>query len=317
MRIAILDDYTDTVRTLPCFAKLVGHDVTIWNDHVRDIDTLATRLADIEALVLIRERTPIGEPLLARLPNLRLISQRGGYPHVDVAACTRHGVTLSSNMQATGPSYATAELTWGLILAAARRIPQQMASLQAGTWQSGMGSTLRGKTLGIFGYGKLGRTVAGYGRAFGMRVLVWGRSGSLERARADECATAIDQAALFAESDVLSLHLRLLDATRGIVTEADLACMKPTAMLVNTSRAPLIAPGALLAALQGGRPGLAALDVFEHEPVTTDPLLALDNVVATPHIGYVSREDYEEQFSDIFDQIIAYQAGRPIHVANP
>lgn len=317
MRIAILDDYTDTVRTLPCFAKLVGHDVTIWNDHVRDIDTLATRLADIEALVLIRERTPIGEPLLARLPNLRLISQRGGYPHVDVAACTRHGVTLSSNMQATGPSYATAELTWGLILAAARRIPQQMASLQAGTWQSGMGSTLRGKTLGIFGYGKLGRTVAGYGRAFGMRVLVWGRSGSLERARADECATAIDQAALFAESDVLSLHLRLLDATRGIVTEADLACMKPTAMLVNTSRAPLIAPGALLAALQGGRPGLAALDVFEHEPVTTDPLLALDNVVATPHIGYVSREDYEEQFSDIFDQIIAYQGGRPIHVANP
>jgi len=317
MRIAILDDYTDTVRTLPCFAKLVGHDVTIWNDHVRDIDTLATRLADIEALVLIRERTPIGEPLLARLPNLRLISQRGGYPHVDVAACTRHGVTLSSNMQATGPSYATAELTWGLILAAARRIPQQMASLQAGTWQSGMGSTLRGKTLGIFGYGKLGRTVAGYGRAFGMRVLVWGRSGSLERARADECATAIDQAALFAESDVLSLHLRLLDATRGIVTEADLACMKPTAMLVNTSRAPLIAPGALLAALQAGRPGLAALDVFEHEPVTTDPLLALDNVVATPHIGYVSREDYEEQFSDIFDQIIAYQGGRPIHVANP
>jgi D-3-phosphoglycerate dehydrogenase len=316
MRIAILDDYTDTVRTLPCFAKLVGHDVTIWNDHVRDIDTLATRLADIEALVLIRERTPIGEPLLARLHNLRLISQRGGYPHVDVAACTRHGVTLSSNMQATGPSYATAELTWGLILAAARRIPQQMASLQAGTWQSGMGSTLRGKTLGIFGYGKLGRTVAGYGRAFGMRVLVWGRSGSLERARADECATAIDQAALFAESDVLSLHLRLLDATRGIVTEADLACMKPTAMLVNTSRAPLIAPGALLAALQGGRPGLAALDVFEHEPVTTDPLLALDNVVATPHIGYVSREDYEEQFSDIFDQIIAYQVGRPIHVAN-
>jgi D-3-phosphoglycerate dehydrogenase len=316
MRIAILDDYTDTVRTLPCFAKLVGHDVTIWNDHVRDIDTLATRLADIEALVLIRERTPIGEPLLARLPNLRLISQRGGYPHVDVAACTRHGVTLSSNMQATGPSYATAELTWGLILAAARRIPQQMASLQAGTWQSGMGSTLRGKTLGIFGYGKLGRTVAGYGRAFGMRVLVWGRSGSLERARADECATAIDQAAFFAESDVLSLHLRLLDATRGIVTEADLACMKPTAMLVNTSRAPLIAPGALLAALQGGRPGLAALDVFEHEPVTTDPLLALDNVVATPHIGYVSREDYEEQFSDIFDQIIAYQVGRPIHVAN-
>ncbi|QCI67099.1 D-2-hydroxyacid dehydrogenase family protein [Phreatobacter stygius] len=319
MKITILDDYHDTLRTLACFDKLAGHEVEIWTDHVQETEQLAARLKDTEALVLIRERTRIGADLIARLDKLRLISQRSVYPHIDVDACTRQGVIIASNMQAGAPSYATAELTWGLILAAMRQIPQQMASLRAGQWQSGVGSGLRGKTLGVFGYGRIGGVVAGYGKAFGMTVLVWGREASLARARADGHAVASDKAAFFAESDVVSLHMRLLDATRGIVTAGDLALMQPTALIVNTSRAPLIAPGALVAALRAGRPGMAAVDVFEAEPVrdTGNPLLTMANVVATPHIGYVTREDYEIQFADIFDQIIAYGAGKPINVVNP
>ena len=319
MKVSILDDYFDTLRTLDCFRKLDGHAVTIWNDHVPDVDTLAERLKDTQALVLIRERTQIRAPLLERLPNLRLISQRSVYPHIDIDACTRLGVIVSSSMHAGTPSYATAEFTWGLILAAMRQIPQQMNSLRSGNWQIGVGHTLRGKTLGIYGYGRIGGVVAGYGKAFGMNVLVWAREAAREQARADGYAIARSKEAFFEECDVLSLHMRLVPATRGIVTAGDLARMKPTAWLINTSRAPLIESGALESALEAGRPGMAAVDVYEAEPVrdTQHPLLTMDNVVCTPHIGYVTRDEYELQFADIFDQIAAYAAGAATNVVNP
>ena len=319
MKITVLDDYFDTIRTLRCFAKLKGHDVAIWNDHVQDVDALAGRLRDTEALVLIRERTQIRAALLERLPTLRLISQRSVYPHIDIEACTRLGIIVSSSQHPGTPSYAAAELTWGLVLAAMRQIPQQAAALKAGTWQIGVGHTLRDKTLGVFGYGRIGSVVAGYGKAFGMPVLFWAREPSMATARADGYATAASKAEFFEACDVLSLHMRLVDATRGIVTAADLARMKPTALLVNTSRAPLIEPGALVAALRAGRPDMAAVDVFEQEPLRDPdhPLLKTENVVATPHIGYVTRDEYELQFSDIFDQITAYAAGAPINVVNP
>lgn len=319
MKISILDDYFDTLRTLDCFQKLDGHDVTIWNDQVQDVDTLAERLHDAEILVLFRERTQIRAPLLERLPNLKLISQRSVYPHIDVDACTRLGVILSSGQHAGTPSYATAEMTWGLMLAAMRQIPQQMASLKAGNWQSGIGNTLRGRTLGIFGYGRIGRAVADYGNAFAMNVLIWASEGSRARAAADGFEVAESKQAFFEDCDVITLHMRLYDPTRGIVTAADLARMKPTALLVNTSRAPLIESGALVDALRAGRPGMAAVDVYEDEPMrdTRHPLLLMDNVICTPHIGYVTREEYETQFTDIFDQIVAYAAGTPISVINP
>ena len=319
MKIAILDDYFDTIRTLPSYTKLAGHDVTIWNDHVQDTAILAERLKDTEVLVLIRERTKIQAPLLDRLPKLRLISQRSVYPHIDIEACTRLGIIVSSDQHAGTPSYGAAELTWALVMAAARQLPQQVAALKLGCWQIGVGTTLRGKTLGIYGYGRIGATVAGYGKAFGMKVLVWSSPSSLERARADGYEPAATKQAFFTDSDVVSLHLRLYPATRGIVTAEDLGHMKPTAILVNTSRAPLIAPGALEAALRAGRPGMAAVDVFEEEPMTdpSHPLLQMDNVICTPHIGYVSRDEYETQFSDIFDQIVAYTGGTPINVVNP
>ncbi|MFY4260728.1 D-2-hydroxyacid dehydrogenase family protein [Achromobacter xylosoxidans] len=319
MNITILDDYFDTLRGLPCFRKLDGHAVTVWNDHVQDVDALAERLRDTEALVLIRERTQIRAPLIARLPKLRLISQRSVYPHIDVDACTAHGVILSSNQHAGTPSYAAAELTWGLVLAGMRRIPQQVEALKNGVWQTGMGRTLRGRTLGIYGYGRIGAEVARYGAAFGMRVLVWAREASRQRARDDGWDVAPDKQAFFEACDVLSLHMRLVPDTRGIVTAADLARMKPSALLVNTSRAGLIEPGALVQALRAGRPGMAAVDVFETEPLRDpkDPLLQLPNAICTPHIGYVTEDEYETQFSDVFDQIVAYAAGKPIHVINP
>ena len=319
MKITILDDYFDTIRTLPSFRKLDGHAVTIWNDHVQDVDKLAERLKDTEVLVLIRERTKIRKPLIERLPKLKLISQRSVYPHIDVADCTALGVVVSSSQHPGAPCYAAAELTWALTLAAVRQIPQQVASLKAGTWQMGVGSTLRGKTLGIYGYSRIGRAVTEYGKAFGMNVVLWAREASMAQARAAGYATAASKEAFFEQSDVLTLHMRLVDATRGIVTAADLARMKPTALIVNTSRAPLIEPGALIAALKAGRPGMAAVDVYEDEPVrdTHHPLLTMPNVVCTPHLGYVSREEYEIQFTDIFDQIIAHAAGAPINVVNP
>ena len=312
MKIAILDDYHDTLRTLDCFKKLSGHEIKIWNDHVQDVDALARRLRDTEALVLIRERTEIRAPLLQRLDKLRLISQRSVYPHIDIEACTQLGIIVSSSQHPDTPSYAAAELTWALILAAMRQIPQQMSALRAGKWQIGVGHSLRGKTLGIYGYGRIGSVVAGYGKAFGMNVLVWAREGSLERARSDAYAVAPSKEAFFSECDVISLHMRLVAGTRGIVTADDLARMKPTALLANTSRAPLIEPGALIAALKIGRPGMDAVDVYEEEPVldTRYPLFAMDNVVCTPHIGYVTRDEYETD--QLLDHPGARRHNRPV-----
>lgn len=319
MKISILDDYHDTVRTLAAFGKLAGHDVRIWNDHVQDVEALAERLQDTEALVLIRERTQIRRPLIERLPELELISQRSVWPHIDVPACTERGVLVCSNMHAATPSYATAELTWALVLAAMRQIPQQMASLKAGNWQCGVGRSLRGKTLGVYGWGRIGGAVAEYARAFGMKVLVWAREASRSRAARDRWSVPASKEQFFEQCDVISLHMRLVDATRGIVTEEDLARMKPDALIVNTSRAGLIAPGALVAALRAGRPGMAAVDVYEQEPVRDreHPLLAMSNVICTPHIGYVTKDEYEVAFADIFDQILAYVVGKPVHMVNP
>jgi D-3-phosphoglycerate dehydrogenase / 2-oxoglutarate reductase len=301
MRIVIPDDYQDSVRHLTCFSKLAGHDVTIFNDTVKDVDALAERFRDADALVLIRERTAITGELLERLPRLRLISQTGkGTAHIDMEACERRGVKV---VVGTGSPYAPAELTWALILAAMRRIPQEAASLRAGGWQDGLGTTVRGRTLGIFGYGKIGTLVAGFGRAFGMNVIVAGREGSRSRAIADGLTVAAD---IFEQADVLSLHLRLTDETRGIVTRADLARMKPDALLVNTSRAELVETGALEAALREGRPGFAAVDVYEEEPVVnaSHPLLAFPNTLCTPHLGYVERDSYELYFGQAFANLL-------------
>jgi len=319
LKISILDDYFDTLRKLPCFAKLDGHDVAIWNDHVQETDALADRLKKADAVVLFRERTKIQAELLEQLPNLKLISQRSVYPHIDVEACTRNGVLLCSNQHKGTPSFAAAEMTFGLILAAMRQIPQQMAALKAGRWQIGVGHTVRDKTLGIWSYGRIGEAVAKYGAAFGMNVLVFGGEASCTRARAEGFEVAESKAAFFESSDVVSLHVRLYPETRGIVKAEDLARMKATALLVNTSRAGLIEEGALVSALEAGRPGMAAVDVYENEPVLNGDhrLLKMPNVVCTPHIGYVSHEEYETQFSDIFDQIIAYDMGEPIHMINP
>jgi D-3-phosphoglycerate dehydrogenase / 2-oxoglutarate reductase len=319
MKIAVLDDYHDTVRHLDCFQKLDGHDVTIWNDHLQDEERLADRLRTVEVLVLIRERTLIPASLVRRLPALRLISLRSVYPHVDVDACTRLGIVVCSNLHTGTPSYAAAELTWGLILAAMRRIPQQVAAMKLGRWQTGVGRSLRGKILGIYGYGRIGRVVAGYGRAFGMKVAILARPGNSQIAAADGFEVAGSKPEFFAECDVLSLHMRLVAETREIVSLNDLLRMKPTALLVNSSRAGLIAPAALVTALQASRPGYAALDVYEHEPMVDlkDPLLGMENVICTPHIGYVSWDEYELQFADIFDQIVAYASGTPINVVNP
>jgi D-3-phosphoglycerate dehydrogenase len=305
MRIVIPDDYQDAVRHLDCFAKLRDHDVTIYNDTVKDVDALAERFRGADALVLIRERTAIDDELLSRLPQLKLISQTGkGATHIDVDACKRRGVTVAVG---TGSPYAPAELTWALVLAAMRRIPQEVANLRAGGWQHLLGTTVRGRTLGIFGYGKIGSLVAGYGRAFGMRVLAWGREGSQSRAQADGYEFAPSRDAFFESSDVLSLHVRLTEETRGIVTAADLARMKPDALLVNTSRAELIETGALEQALRNGRPGFAAVDVYEDEPIVKHPLLSMDNAVCTPHLGYVEKDSYELYFGQAFDNVNAFR----------
>ena len=319
MKVAILDDWFDTLRTLVCFEKLAGHDVTVFNDHIQDTDALADRLRGFDVLVLIRERTEIRTPLLERLPQLRLISQRSVYPHIDIDTCTRLGITVCSDMHPGSPSYAAAELTWALVLASMRQIPRQVASMKSGNWQAGVGRSLTGKTLGIYGYGQIGEVVAGYGTAFGMNVLVWARPDSLKRAHADGLAVAANKDDFFRACDVLSLHMRLVPATRGIVTATDLQQMQPTSLLVNTSRAGLIQPGALVTALRAGRPGSAAIDVFDDEPLhdPTDPLLNMENVICTPHIGYVTHEEWDVQFSDIYDQINAYQEGAPINVVNP
>lgn len=319
VRVAILDDYFDTLRTLPCFSLLGSHDVDVWTDHVDDVDVLAERLAEVEALVLIRERTRITAALLERLPKLRLISQRSVYPHIDIATCTRLGVVVSSNLHAGSPSFATAELTWTLVLASMRELPDQIASMKAGRWQSGVGRSVSGRTLGVYGYGRIGAVVAGYARAFGMRVQVWGGVGSFERATHDDLDVPPSRDAFFASSDVVSVHVRLVPATRGVITAHDLGQMAPDSLFVNTSRAGLVEDGALVAALDRGRPGRAAVDVYDDEPVVDPdhPLLQRDDVICTPHIGYVTVDEWELQFRDVFAQIVAFGDGRPSNVVNP
>ena len=318
MKVHILDDWFDTLRGLPCFAKLADHDITVWTDHQSDPTLLADRIQDAEALVLFRERTKIGAELLRRVPNLKFISQRSVYPHIDVNACTDNNVLLASNMHSDTPSYAAAELTLALILASFRQIPAQAASLQAGDWQAGVGRSLRGRTLGLYGYGRIAGAVAGYARALGINVQWWSSEAGRGRALSDGETVAPSREAFFATSDIISVHVRLKPETRGIITAADLAAMQPRALFVNTSRSGLVVQGALEAEIAKGRIH-AAVDVFDTEPLTdtANPLLTHPNVLATPHIGYVTEDEFDLQFSDIFDQINAYAAGEPIHMINP
>jgi D-3-phosphoglycerate dehydrogenase / 2-oxoglutarate reductase len=318
MKIAVIDDYQDAFRTLKCYAKLKGHDVVVYTDTEKDPARLADRLKDVEAVLLTQQRSRFPGAVIERLPNLKLVSQTGrATAHIDIDACTRHGIIVSAG--GAGRPHTTAELTWGLILAALRHIPYEVSRLKAGHWQSTIGTAVQGKTLGIYALGKIGAMVAGVGRAFGARVVCWGREGSTARAREAGYEVAASRETFFAESDMVSLHLPLTKETRGIVTRKDLDRMKPTALIVNTSRAGLIAEGALVDALQAGRPGFAAVDVFEDEPVigAAHPLLKMDNVICTPHLGYVESDSYESYYDAAVDQIVAYAAGKPMSVANP
>jgi len=328
MNVVILDDYQDAVRKLKCAAKLDAYPAKVYTNTVKGIGQLSVRLKDADIVVLIRERTPISRQLIEKLPKLKLIVQTGrAGSHVDIAACTERGIAVA---EGTGSPTAPAELTWALIMAAMRRLPQYIGNLKHGAWQQsglkagsmpanfGIGSVLHGKTLGIWGYGKIGRLIAGYGQAFGMNVMVWGREPSLERAVMDGHQAAASRDEFFTQSDVLSLHLRLNDDTRAIVQTEDLARMKPTALLVNTSRAELIEPDALLGALNRGRPGMAAVDVFEAEPILQGhALLRLENCVCTPHVGYVEQDTYEAYFGEAFDNVIHFIEGNPTNIINP
>jgi len=328
MNIVILDDYQDVVRKLNCATKLESYQAKVYTNTIKGIGQLSVRLKDAEILVLIRERTHITRQLIEKLPNLKLISQTGKVgSHVDVAACTERGIVVA---EGAGSPIAPAELTWALIMAAMRRIPQYISHLKHGAWQQsglksgsmptnfGLGQVLRGKTLGIWGYGKIGQLLAGYGKAFGMRVLLWGSEASREHGLKDGLNVAASREEFFAEADIISLHLRLVDATRGIVTSADLQRMKPTALLVNTSRAELIEPDALLAGLNRGRPGMAAIDVFESEPILQGhALLRLENCICTPHIGYVEQDSYELYFGLAFDNVVNFIKGTPTNIVNP
>lgn len=317
MRIAIPDDYQDCVRGLDCYARLADHDVTVFHDNVKEIDALAARFADADAIVLTRERTIVTAALLDRLPRLRLISQTGKVAgHVDLRACTERGIAVA---EGSGSGAATAELTWALMLASRRHLVSEVNRLRGGQWQGYLGQQLRGQRLGVWSYGRIGKQVAGFGKAFGMKVWVWGREGSIADARKDGFEAAPSREAFFAESDIVSLHIRLNRETEGIVDATDLARMKPTALLVNTSRAELVAPGALVAALRAGRPGFAAVDAFEREPIlgADDPLLKLDNALCTPHIGFVERDNYEAYYGGAFENINSFFAGMPANLANP
>lgn len=319
MKVHVLDDWHDTLRGLPSFAALAGHEVTVWTDPCTDPATLAARLAEAEALVLFRERTPITETLLAQLPNLQLIAMRGAHPHVDVAACTRHGVLFCSDLSATGPSVATAELALGLLIASARDLLGQNARLRAGQWQGPPGQTLAGRRLGLLGYGKIARQLAGYARALGMEVWIWASPEGRARAAAAGETVAPSRQDFFARSDAVSVHLRLTPATRGVITAEDLLAMKPSAHFLNTARAGLVEPGALGAALAAGRPGHLALDVFDTEPVTDphDALIHHPRVTATPHIGFVTEDELDRQFADAYALVNAFAGGAPIHAVNP
>jgi len=324
MKIAILDDYQDAVRQLDCFRLLEGHEVKVFTSSTRGLGQLAIRLAPFDALVLIRERTAFPRALLSKLPNLKLISQTGKLAgHVDVAAATEHGIAIAEGI---GSPVAPAELTWALVMAASRKIVPYAGNLKQGLWQTasinpelnGLGRTLKGRTLAIWGYGKIGRMVAGYGKAFGMQVLVWGSEASRAAAVADGFQAAASREAFFEQADVLSLHLRLNEATRGIVTASDLARMKRDALFVNTSRAELVHKDALEEALHRGRPGHAALDVFTDEPLPADlPLLKIPTVLATPHLGYVEKDSYELYFRIAFENVVNFAEGKPTNILNP
>ena len=328
MNIVILDDYQDAVRKLACAAKLDAYPAKVYTNTVKGIGQLSVRLKDADVIVLIRERTQLSRQVIEKLPKLKLIVQTGRVgSHIDIAACTERGIAVAEGI---GSPVAPAELTWALIMAAMRRIPHYVAHLKHGAWQQaglkaasmppnfGVGSVLKGKTLGIWSYGKIGQIIAGYGRAFGMRVIIWGRDGSRERAQADGFELAASKAELFEQSDVLTVHLRLHDETRGIVTPDDLSRMKPTALFVNTSRAELVEPEALIAALNRGRPGLAAVDVFESEPILQGhALLRLENCICTPHIGYVEQDSYELYFGAAFDNVVNFIKGTPTNIVNP
>ena len=318
MKIAVIDDYQDAFRTLKCYAKLKGHDVIVYNDTEKDPAGLADRLKDAEAVLLTQQRSRFPSAVIERLPKLKVISQTGrATAHIDVEACTRHGVVVLAG--GPGRSHTTAELTWGLILAALRHIPYEVKRLREGHWQSTIGTAVQGKTLGIYAFGKIGSMVANVGRAFGARVVCWGREGSTTHAREAGYEVAASCESFFGESDIVSLHLPLNKETRGIVTCKDLGLMKPTALIVNTSRAGIIAEGALADALKAGRPGFAAVDVFEDEPVigAAHPLLKMDNAICTPHLGYVERDSYESYYDAAVEQIVAYAEGKPINVVNP
>ncbi len=328
MNIVILDDYQDAVRKLECAAKLEPYSAKVYTNTVKGIGQLSVRLKDADVIVLIRERTQLSRQIIEKLPRLKLISQTGrAGSHIDVAACTERGIAVA---EGTGSPVAPAELAWALLMAAMRRLPQYISNLKHGAWQQsglksasmppnfGIGSVLKGKTLGIWGYGKIGQLMAGYGRAFGMQVVVWGRDASLEKAQADGYFVAPDRESFFMACDVVSLHLRLNDVTRGIVTLEDLSRMKPTSLLINTSRAELIEPDALIAALNRGRPGMAAIDVFESEPTLQGhALLRLENCICTPHIGYVEQDTYEMYFGAAFDNVLNYLRGTPTNIVNP
>ena len=328
MNIVILDDYQDAVRKLRCAAKLDDYSAKVYTNTAKGLGQLAVRLRDADAIVLIRERTHISRQLIEKLPRLKLISQTGKVgKHIDVDACTERGIAV---VEGVGSPVAPAELTWALVMAAMRRLPQYISHLKHGAWQQsglkssampanfGLGSVLRGKTLGIWGYGKIGQLIAGYGRAFGMQVMVWGSEASRDRARTDGLLAAESREAFFEQADVLTLHLRLNEQTSGIVTLEDLSRMKPTSLLVNTSRAELVQPDALVAALNRGRPGMAAIDVFESEPILQGhALLRLENCICTPHIGYVEQDSYELYFGAAFDNVVNFIRGTPTNLVNP
>ena len=317
MKIAVIDDYQNAFRTLRCYPKLKDHEVVVYNDTEKDPARLAERLKDADVVVLTQQRSAFPRAVIERLPKLKLIGQTGrAATHVDIEACNERGIIISAG--GSGNSNATAELTWGLILSALRKLPYEVKRLKEGQWQSTLGVGVNGKTLGIYAYGKIGSIVAGVGKAFGARVVCWGREGSTGRAKAAGFEVAKSRETFFAEADILSLHLPLNKETRGIVTRDDLERMKPSALLVNPSRAGLIAIDALVDALRGGRPGIAAVDVYEEEPVigANHPLLKMDNVICTPHLGYVTRESYEDYYAVVVEDILAYAAGKPSHVLN-
>ncbi len=318
MKIVVIDDYQNAFRNLKCYPKLAGHETVVYNDTEKDPARLAARLHDADAVVLTQQRSSFPRTLIERLPKLKLIGQTGrAATHVDLAACTERGIIVSAG--GSGNPNATAELTWGLILAAWRHIPDEVKRLRDGHWQSTLGIGVRGKTVGIYAFGKIGTIVAGVGKAFGARVVCWGREGSTGRARAAGFEVAKNRQEFFAEADIVSLHLPLNKETRGIVTRGDLQQMKSTALFVNASRAGLVADGALVEALNAGRPGAAAVDVYEEEPIDggNHPLLHMDNVICTPHLGYVTQESYEEYYDVVVEDIVAYAAGKPAHVLNP